>query len=112
VPNHQPPEVNYLDCFKIREIACRVKAEPLLCRVNFLSEIQRCSSLHAAGGQPAISFNLVSVLIHPRVELRANFKLISHRCLFFEVEFVWELTPETIHLPLGCLQGGPQCLAC
>ena len=26
---HQPPEVNYLDRFKIREIPCRVKDEPL-----------------------------------------------------------------------------------
>ena len=51
---------------------------------------------------------------HPGVELRANLKSISHRChleevaLFFEVAFVWELTKETIHLPLGCLQGGIQ----
>ena len=64
---------------------------------------------------------------HPGVELRANLKSISHRChLFevnlpqmppltdatshrchlFEVAFVWELTKETIHLPLVCLQGG------
>jgi len=43
---------------------------------------------------------------HPGVELRANLKSISHRCYLFEVEFVWELTKETIHLPLGCLQGG------
>ena len=55
--------------------------------------------------------------IHPGVELRANLKSmshkchlevksISHRCYLFEVAFVWELTKETIHLPLGCLQGG------
>ena len=24
----------------------------------------------------------------------------------FEVAFVWELTKETVHLPVGCLQGG------
>ena len=42
----------------------------------------------------------------PGVELRANQKSISHRCHFFEVAFVWELTKGTIHLPLGCLQGG------
>jgi len=35
--------------------------------------------------------------------LRANLKSISH---LFEVAFVWELTKETTHLPLGCLQGG------
>jgi len=43
---------------------------------------------------------------HPGVELRANLMSISHRCHLFEVAFVWELTKETIHLPLGCLQGG------
>ena len=30
---------------------------------------------------------------------------ISHRCHLFEVAFVWELTKETIHLPLDYLQG-------
>ena len=35
-----------------------------------------------------------------------NLKSISHRCYLFEVEFVWELTKETIVFPLGCLQGG------
>ena len=36
----------------------------------------------------------------------ANLKPISLRCYHFEVAFVWELTKETIHLPLGCLQVG------
>jgi len=45
---------------------------------------------------------------HPGVELRANVKSISHRCRLFELAFVWELTKATIHLPLGCLQGGVQ----
>ena len=36
----------------------------------------------------------------------ANLKSISHRCYLFEVAFVWELTKETVVLPLGCLQGG------
>ena len=31
---------------------------------------------------------------------------ISHRCYLILVAFVWELTQETIYLPLGCLQGG------
>ena len=44
-------------------------------------------------------------LAHPGFQLRANLESISHRCHFFEVAFVWELTQETIHLPLGCLQG-------
>ena len=43
---------------------------------------------------------------HPGVDLKANRKSISHRCHLFEVAFVWDLTKETICLPLGCLQGG------
>jgi hypothetical protein len=46
------------------------------------------------------------VRIHAGVELRANLKSISHRFHLFEVAFVWEMTKETINLPLGCLQGG------
>jgi hypothetical protein len=45
-------------------------------------------------------------LPHPGVEFRANLKSISHRCHLFEVTIVWELTQETIYLPMGCLQGG------
>jgi len=36
----------------------------------------------------------------------ANLKSISHRCHPILVAFVWELTKEAIHLPLGCLQAG------
>ena len=43
---------------------------------------------------------------HPGVDLRANLESISHKCNLFEVAFLLELTRETIHLPLGCLQGG------
>ena len=43
---------------------------------------------------------------HPGIKLRANLRSISHRCHLSEVAFVCELTEETIHLPLGCLQGG------
>jgi len=38
--------------------------------------------------------------------MRPNLKSVSHRCYFFQVEFVWELIKETIQLPLDCLQGG------
>ena len=38
--------------------------------------------------------------------MRANLKSISYGRHLFEVAFVWTLTQETIHLPLGCLQGG------
>ena len=43
---------------------------------------------------------------HPGGNPGANLKSISHRCYLFEVAFVWELSKETIVLPLGCLQGG------
>ena len=45
------------------------------------------------------------LLLRPAVELRANLKSVSLKCHLFEVAFVWELIEETIHLPLGCLQG-------
>jgi len=38
----------------------------------------------------------------------AILKSISHRCHPIRVAFVWNLTKETIDLPLGCLQGGAQ----
>ena len=38
---------------------------------------------------------------HPGVELRVNLKSISHRCHFFEVAFVWELTKGAIYLPFS-----------
>jgi len=37
---------------------------------------------------------------------RANLESISHRFHPILVAFAWELTIETIDLPLGCLQGG------
>jgi len=43
---------------------------------------------------------------HPGGNPGANLKSISHRCHPILVVFVWELTTETIDLPLGRLQGG------
>ena len=43
---------------------------------------------------------------HPGGKPGANLKSISHRCHPILVAFVWELTKETINMPLGCLQGG------
>ena len=40
--------------------------------------------------------------------MRANLKSISHTRHLLEIAFAWELTKETIHLHLGCLQGGMQ----
>jgi len=49
--SQQRPDVDHADSFRIRGIPCRVKAEPLLCRVNGDSETDRCSSLGVAGGE-------------------------------------------------------------
>ena len=38
----------------------------------------------------------------------ANLQSIPHRCYLREVAFEWELTKESIYLPLGCLQGGEE----
>ena len=43
---------------------------------------------------------------HPGGNPGANFKSISHRCHPMLLAFVWELTKDTINLPLGCLQDG------
>ena len=44
--------------------------------------------------------------IHPEGNSGANLESISHRCHPILVACVWELTKQTIDLPLGCLQGG------
>ena len=44
--------------------------------------------------------------LHPGGNPGADLKSISHRRHPILVTFVWELTEETINLPLGCLQGG------
>ena len=43
---------------------------------------------------------------HPGFNQGANIESISQRCHPVLVAFVWELTKDTINLPLGCLQGG------
>jgi len=48
----------------------------------------------------------VSDDLHPGGNPGANLKSISHKCYLFEEAFVWELTKETLVLPLGCLQDG------
>ena len=76
-----------------------------------------CSKLCTFWEIPRIEFDYLAVrdleiaaqqvfdVLHPGVELRADLKSMSHRCHLFEVAFVWELTKEAIHLPLG-LHGG------
>ena len=55
---------------------------------------------------PQLWLSLFGLIDHPGVELRANLKLISHRCYLFDVAFVWELTIKIIVLPLSCIQSG------
>ena len=53
----------------------------------------------------ASSCNLLATR-HPGGNSGANLKSISHRCYLWEVAFERDLTKETTHLLLGCLQGG------
>ena len=57
-------------------------------------------------GRGSAHINENRILHHPGGNPGANLKSISHRCHLFEAAFVWELTKETIVMPLGCLQGG------
>ena len=43
---------------------------------------------------------------HPGGNPGVNVESISHRCHPIPVVFVWELTKETMHMPLDFLQGG------
>ena len=45
-------------------------------------------------------------LNHPGGIPVTNLQSISRKCYLFEVALLWELTEETITLPLSCLQGG------
>ena len=51
-------------------------------------------------------WSVQSSRFHPGGNPGANLKSNSHKYYLEEVANVWELTKETIHLPLGCLQGG------
>ena len=41
---------------------------------------------------------------HPGGNQGANIKSITHRCYLREAAFEWELTKETMYLPVGCLR--------
>ena len=70
-----------------------------------------------SGPRRSLSLKLLAIVLgpfcsealgcgHPGGNPGANLKSISHRCHPILVAFAWELTKETIVLPLGCLQGG------
>jgi len=48
----------------------------------------------------------IKCVLHPGGNPGANLKSISHRCHLILVAFVWELTIETIYLPMVCIQSG------
>ena len=71
-----------------------------------------CHALHVRGSHRAgqhQGWQDWSASQHPGGNPGANLKSTSHRCHPILVAFVWELTEETIDLPLGCLQGGFAC---
>jgi len=73
-----------------------------------LSPIQSHPSIQA---RPPPRVERQGMVLHPGGNPGANPKSISHRCHPILVAFVRELTKETTHLPLGCLQGGDVCCA-
>ena len=58
------------------------------------------------GGSPPNVLSCSLFARQPGVEFRENVESMSQRYYLFEVAFVWELTKETTHLPLGYLQDG------
>jgi len=62
----------------------------------------------AGGVSRSASLGLTDCSNHPGGNPGANLKSISHTCHPILVACVWELTQETIELPLGCLLGGSQ----
>ena len=85
----------------------------LLARAEAPSGTPLYCSINPTEGQGTARFFAVSLrgfatrlFPHPGGNPGANRKSIFYRCHLFEVAFVWDLTNETIHLPMGCLQGG------
>jgi len=68
-----------------------------------VADLALLSVLPAEAGRRAL---VQLAQVHPDNQ-GANLKSISHRCHPIMVEFVKELTKETIHLPLGCRGPGP-----
>ena len=77
-----------LESNRVKRRRRRTVAEASLCSARLFSFGTECiqATLEATQGQ--------------------IFKSISHKCHPILVAFVWELTKETIYLPLGCLQSG------
>jgi len=65
-----------------------------------------CGMIDQTGSRAEVAALPCKRALHPGGNPGANLKSTSHRCYLFEVAFVWELTKETIVLPLGCLQDG------
>ena len=64
-----------------------------------LKKKKRCTTGHATA-------RIFPLSVHPGGYPGANLGSISNRCHPILVAFAWELTEETINLPLDCLQGG------
>ena len=60
-----------------------------------------------SGDRPPPSTSSARLALHLGDNPGTNFKSISHRFHLREFAFEWELTKETIVLPLGCIQGLP-----
>ena len=94
-------------------LAKHVRPEPGLQRKRQKGRDKTWRSLSELKGEISVreAPPQVRALDHPGGNPGANLKSISHRCHPILVACVWELTKNTINLPLGCLQGGERCLA-
>ena len=65
------------------------------------SDIRACGRREVAGPGGVLELEARGFRCHPGGNSGANLKSISHRCHPILVASVWELTEETIDLPLG-----------
>jgi len=100
--NPEPSTLNFFDVSSNRFLPVFLKAS----LPSSPSQVIRFGASNEDRGQIQALSAVCSRDPHPGGNPGANLKSISHRCHPILVAFVWELTKETIYLPLGCLQGG------
>ena len=86
-------------------ISLHIFTKQLLCSKELLAGQDHPSSASRSATCGIDAISLLRILVYPGGNPGENLKSISQRCYLREVAFEWELTEETISLPLGCLQG-------
>jgi hypothetical protein len=100
-----PPPLLHTPSFSRLEVFCSGEKAPCPSE-SPATHVQQSGVALSSRTQGLLGWEGMMAMLHPGVKLRANLKPISHRCPLVKVAFVWELTQETMHLPMGCLQGG------